>query len=114
MTHVLLHGLSGIGPFEKMLADGFPALEIKDRAVVLRTPKRVSRLLDERGRAVGRIPLGSAAALARRWRVAGCVLASPVSGESAIDADQDGRRTQRKPRWQVAVSSVWLCRAAGR
>ncbi|MGW3540649.1 hypothetical protein [Nocardia niigatensis] len=58
MTHVLLHGLSGIGPFEKMLADGFPALEIKDRAVVLRTPKRVSRLLDERGRAVGRIPLG--------------------------------------------------------
>ncbi|MTE11855.1 AsnC family transcriptional regulator [Nocardia sp. CT2-14] len=58
MTHVLLHGLSGIGPFEKMLADRFPALEIKDRAVVLRTPKRVGWLLDERGRAVGRIPLG--------------------------------------------------------
>ncbi|WP_280236135.1 Lrp/AsnC family transcriptional regulator [Nocardia cyriacigeorgica] len=57
MVHALLPGLTGIEPFEAMLADRFPALEIRDRAVVLHSPKRMGWLLDDRGRATGRIPL---------------------------------------------------------
>ncbi|RPE42321.1 DNA-binding Lrp family transcriptional regulator [Streptomyces sp. Ag109_O5-1] len=55
---VWLPGLAAVAVFESHLADRFPALEIGDRAVVLNSPKRMGRLLDERGRAIGRIPFG--------------------------------------------------------
>ncbi|WP_329124348.1 Lrp/AsnC family transcriptional regulator [Streptomyces sp. NBC_01353] len=55
---VWLHGLDAIDPFEAMLAERFPALEVKDRTVALHTPKRMGRLLDAQGRAIGRVPLG--------------------------------------------------------
>ncbi|MFF2087233.1 Lrp/AsnC family transcriptional regulator [Nocardia sp. NPDC058176] len=57
MVHALLPGLTGIEPFEELLADRFPVLEIRDRAVVLRSPKRMGWLLDESGRAVDRVAL---------------------------------------------------------
>ncbi|MEU9866058.1 Lrp/AsnC family transcriptional regulator [Streptomyces sp. NPDC047971] len=57
---VWLHGLDGIDPFEALLAERFPALEVKDRTVALHTPKRMGRILDARGRAIGRVPLGTA------------------------------------------------------
>ncbi|MDJ0384834.1 Lrp/AsnC family transcriptional regulator [Streptomyces sp. G-G2] len=53
---VLLHGLGGVDPFEAVLADRVPALEIKDRTVTVHTVKRVGWLLDDRGRATGRVP----------------------------------------------------------
>ncbi|WP_254705638.1 Lrp/AsnC family transcriptional regulator [Streptomyces vilmorinianum] len=55
---VWLHGLGAIDPFEALLAERFPALEVKDRTVALHTPKRMGRLLDDHGRAIGRVPLG--------------------------------------------------------
>ncbi|MEU6878721.1 Lrp/AsnC family transcriptional regulator [Streptomyces sp. NPDC046712] len=55
---VWLHGLDAIDPFEALLAERFPALEVKDRTVALHTPKRMGRLLDAQGRAIGRVPLG--------------------------------------------------------
>lgn len=57
-VQVLLHGLGGVDPFEAVLAERFPDLAVKDRAVVLHTPKRMGWLLDQQGRAVGRVPLG--------------------------------------------------------
>ena len=57
LVQVLLYGLPAIDPFEALLADSFPALEIKDRTVTLHTPKRMGWLLDSDGRAVGRVPL---------------------------------------------------------
>ncbi|MFF2959359.1 Lrp/AsnC family transcriptional regulator [Streptomyces sp. NPDC057963] len=54
---VWLHGLNAIGPFETLLAERFPALEVKDRTVALHSPKRMGWLLDTRGRAIRRVPL---------------------------------------------------------
>lgn len=58
LVQVLLHGLHSIDDFESQLAEQFPTLQVKDRTLVLHSPKRVGWLLDERGRAVGRVPLG--------------------------------------------------------
>ncbi|MFF8381461.1 Lrp/AsnC family transcriptional regulator [Streptomyces sp. NPDC015661] len=55
---VWLHGLDAVDPFEALLAERFPALEVRDRTVALHSPKRMSWLLDEHGRATGRVPLG--------------------------------------------------------
>lgn len=55
---VWLHGLDAVDPFEALLADRFPALEVQDRTVSLHSPKRMAWLLDEHGRATGRVPLG--------------------------------------------------------
>ncbi|MFF5924050.1 Lrp/AsnC family transcriptional regulator [Streptomyces flavochromogenes] len=55
---VWLHGLGAVDPFEALLAERFPALEVRDRTVALHSPKRMSWLLDEHGRATGRVPLG--------------------------------------------------------
>ncbi|WP_329557981.1 Lrp/AsnC family transcriptional regulator [Streptomyces uncialis] len=52
-----LHDLNGIGPFENLLADRFPHLEVEDRTVALHSPKRMGRLLDRHGRATQHIPL---------------------------------------------------------
>lgn len=57
MVHALLPGLTGIESFEVLVAERFPALEIRDRAVVLHSPKRMGWLLDHDGRATGRVPL---------------------------------------------------------
>ncbi|MDR3082583.1 MAG: Lrp/AsnC family transcriptional regulator [Streptomyces sp.] len=57
LVQVLLHSLSAIDHFEAQLADSFPALEIKNRTITMHTPKRMGRLLDDHGRAVGRVPL---------------------------------------------------------
>ncbi|MFJ1791823.1 Lrp/AsnC family transcriptional regulator [Kitasatospora griseola] len=57
LVQVLLHSLSDIDQFEAQLAASFPALEIKDRTIVLHTAKRMGWLLDDHGRAVGRVPL---------------------------------------------------------
>ncbi|MEU6626151.1 Lrp/AsnC family transcriptional regulator [Streptomyces litmocidini] len=55
---VWLHGLGAVDPFEAQLAERFPALEVRDRTVALHSPKRMSWLLDEHGRATGRVALG--------------------------------------------------------
>ncbi|MEV0171996.1 Lrp/AsnC family transcriptional regulator [Streptomyces sp. NPDC050803] len=57
LVQVLLPGMEGIHAFETLLGERFPALETRDRTVLLHTPKRMGWLLDERGRAVGRRPL---------------------------------------------------------
>lgn len=56
LVMVWLHGLAGVDSFEAVLADRHPSLEVKDRTVILHSPKRMGRLLDLRGRAVGRVP----------------------------------------------------------
>nr|WP_223183530.1 MULTISPECIES: Lrp/AsnC family transcriptional regulator [unclassified Streptomyces] len=56
-VQVLLHSLSAIESFEAQLAEAFPALEIADRAVTTGARKRMGWLLDDYGRAVGRVPL---------------------------------------------------------
>ncbi|MFJ5832803.1 Lrp/AsnC family transcriptional regulator [Streptomyces sp. NPDC093089] len=55
---VWLHGLGAVDPFEALLAERFPGLVVQDRTVALHTPKRMGWLLDEQGRATGRVPLG--------------------------------------------------------
>ncbi|GEB62216.1 Lrp/AsnC family transcriptional regulator [Streptomyces gardneri] len=55
---VWLHGLGAVDPFEALLAERFPALEVRDRTVSLFSRKRMGWLLDEQGRAEGRVPLG--------------------------------------------------------
>ncbi|MFI9628835.1 hypothetical protein [Streptomyces sp. NPDC052042] len=57
LVQVLLHSLSAIDHFEAQLADSFPALEIRDRTIAMHTPKRMGWLLDDHGRAIGRVPL---------------------------------------------------------
>ncbi|MFF0477753.1 Lrp/AsnC family transcriptional regulator [Streptomyces sp. NPDC004284] len=57
LVMVWLHGLHAVDPFEAVLAERFPPLEIKDRTVVLHSPKRMGWLLDEAGRATRRVPL---------------------------------------------------------
>ncbi|MEU9880881.1 Lrp/AsnC family transcriptional regulator [Streptomyces phaeochromogenes] len=52
-----LHDLNGIGPFERLLTDRFPHLEVKDRTVALHSPKRMGWLLDRHGRATQHVPL---------------------------------------------------------
>ncbi|WP_344333139.1 hypothetical protein [Kitasatospora putterlickiae] len=54
---VWLHGLHAVDPFEAVLAERFPLLEVRDRTVVLRSPKRMGWLLDDAGRATRRVPL---------------------------------------------------------
>lgn len=53
---VWLHGLNAVDPFEALLTDRFPELEVRDRAVVLHAAKHMGRLLDLQGRATGRVP----------------------------------------------------------
>ncbi|MFI1918324.1 Lrp/AsnC family transcriptional regulator [Nocardia sp. NPDC020380] len=57
LVHVLLPGPGGIDPFEELLAEQFPMVEIRDRAIVVRNVKRMGWLLDEQGRAIDRVPL---------------------------------------------------------
>ncbi|MFI5803670.1 Lrp/AsnC family transcriptional regulator [Streptomyces sp. NPDC051561] len=51
-----LHDLNGIGPFESLLTERFPRLEVRDRTVALHSPKRMGWLLDRHGRAVEHVP----------------------------------------------------------
>ncbi|MFF8024504.1 Lrp/AsnC family transcriptional regulator [Streptomyces sp. NPDC007896] len=53
---VWLHGLAAVDPFEALLADRFPDLEVRDRTAVLHSVKHMDRLLDLQGRATGRVP----------------------------------------------------------
>ncbi|MEU5951136.1 AsnC family transcriptional regulator [Streptomyces sp. NPDC047525] len=57
LVMVWLHGLNSISPFEAVLADRFPFLEVKDRTVALHSAKRMGWLLDAEGRATLRVPL---------------------------------------------------------
>ncbi|QIZ00428.1 Lrp/AsnC family transcriptional regulator [Streptomyces sp. S1D4-11] len=52
---VWLHGLA-VDPFEALLADRFPDLEVRDRTAMLHSAKHMDRLLDLQGRATGRVP----------------------------------------------------------
>ncbi|CAM5331601.1 Lrp/AsnC family transcriptional regulator OS=Streptomyces alboniger OX=132473 GN=CP975_32165 PE=4 SV=1 [Streptomyces alboniger] len=52
-----LHDLNGISPFEALLADRFPHLEVHDRAIALHTAKRMGWLLAPDGRARRYVPL---------------------------------------------------------
>ncbi|WP_415950130.1 Lrp/AsnC family transcriptional regulator [Streptomyces sp. KLOTTS4A1] len=52
---VLLHGLGGVDAFEAVLADRFPAVEVRDRTITVHTVKRMGWLLDDKGRATGRV-----------------------------------------------------------
>jgi hypothetical protein len=56
LVTVWLHGLAAVDPFEALLADRFPELEVRDRTVVLHSAKRMDRLLDLQGRATRRVP----------------------------------------------------------
>ncbi|MFE6914066.1 Lrp/AsnC family transcriptional regulator [Streptomyces rubiginosohelvolus] len=58
LVMVWLHGLHAVDPFEALLAERFPHLTVGDRTVALRSPKRMGWLLDDVGRATGRVPLG--------------------------------------------------------
>ncbi|MFG3155003.1 hypothetical protein ACGF7W_23470 [Streptomyces sp. NPDC048219] len=53
---VWLRALSEITSFESRMVRMLPHFRIADRNVVLRTVKRIGRLIDERGRAVGTTP----------------------------------------------------------
>ncbi|MFD4374843.1 Lrp/AsnC family transcriptional regulator [Streptomyces sp. NPDC058486] len=57
LVMVWVHDLDGISTFENHLADRFPHLEVKDRTLTLHCPKRMGRLLDPVGRAIGHVPL---------------------------------------------------------
>ncbi|AJF69002.1 Lrp/AsnC family transcriptional regulator [Streptomyces vietnamensis] len=57
LVMVWLHGLHAIDPFEAVLAERFPLLEVKDRTIGLHSPKRMGWLLDASGRATRRVPL---------------------------------------------------------
>ncbi|MFF6896679.1 Lrp/AsnC family transcriptional regulator [Streptomyces hydrogenans] len=57
LVMVWLRGLHAVDPFEAVLAERFPWLRVNDRTVVLRSRKRMGRLLDPAGRATGLVPL---------------------------------------------------------
>jgi DNA-binding Lrp family transcriptional regulator len=57
-----LHTVEEVHRFELALLDAVPGLVVVDRLVVLRSLKRMGRLLDESGRAVGVVPLAPWAA----------------------------------------------------
>ncbi|MGY0489473.1 Lrp/AsnC family transcriptional regulator [Streptomyces sp. WG-D5] len=57
LVMVWLRDLSGIGPFESLLAERLPQLDVADRTIALHTPKRMGWLLDSRGRATQYVPL---------------------------------------------------------
>ena len=52
-----LHNLEAIHHFETTLGKSVPHVTVADRLVTLRTVKRMGRLLDEDGRAVGAVPM---------------------------------------------------------
>jgi DNA-binding Lrp family transcriptional regulator len=54
-----LHTVEEVHRFELALAEALPELQVVDRLVVLRSLKRMGRLLDESGRAVGVVPMGT-------------------------------------------------------
>ncbi|MCX4393165.1 Lrp/AsnC family transcriptional regulator [Streptomyces sp. NBC_01767] len=56
LVMVWLRGLHAIDPFEAHLAERFPNLKVNDRTVVLHSRKRMGRLLDTTGRAIGHVP----------------------------------------------------------
>ncbi|MFH8259256.1 Lrp/AsnC family transcriptional regulator [Streptomyces roseolus] len=74
LVMVWLRGLHAVDPFETLLAERFPLLRVNDRTVVLRSRKRMGRLLDPAGRATGHVPF----AMPRAWFSA--YGASPVTG----------------------------------
>ncbi|MEU8825225.1 Lrp/AsnC family transcriptional regulator [Streptomyces sp. NPDC048636] len=57
LMKVWMRGLDAVDQFETLLSDRFPALEVKDRTVVFHSAKRMDRLLDVDGRAIGRVPI---------------------------------------------------------
>lgn len=54
---VWLRGTADITAFESLLAERVPDLRVQERTVTLRTAKRMGRVLDRHGRAVGHVPL---------------------------------------------------------
>jgi hypothetical protein len=54
---VWLHTLEAIHAFETTLAKTLPDLTVVDRLITLRTVKRMGRLLDEDGCAIGAVPM---------------------------------------------------------
>jgi DNA-binding Lrp family transcriptional regulator len=52
-----LRDVAAIRSFEDAMARAVPQLSVTDRLVTLRTVKRMGRLLDEQGRAVGAVPM---------------------------------------------------------
>lgn len=54
---VWLRSIGSIHDFETTLAKAVPEIRVVDRLVALRTVKRMGRLLDEDGRAVGAVPM---------------------------------------------------------
>ncbi|MFJ3099006.1 hypothetical protein [Streptomyces hydrogenans] len=57
LVRVWLRGPHAVDPFEAVPAERFPWLRVNDRTVVLRSRKRMGRLLDPTGRATGLVPL---------------------------------------------------------
>ncbi|MDQ8705114.1 AsnC family transcriptional regulator [Streptomyces sp. LHD-70] len=52
---IWLPSMSGASALEALLADRFPALQVRNRSVILETPKRMGHLLDHHGRTRGRL-----------------------------------------------------------
>ena len=57
MMSVWLRSLGDTQRLEQRLARHLPALELTDRAITLRTEKRIGTLLDEAGRRTGAVPI---------------------------------------------------------
>ncbi|MFD0337195.1 hypothetical protein ACFVH0_00610 [Streptomyces sp. NPDC127117] len=70
LVMVWLPGLHAIYPFEAHLAERFPHLKVRDRTGFLHSRKRMGRLLDATGRAIGHVPFSSPQVRARRVRIA--------------------------------------------
>jgi len=52
-----LHDVEALHDFETTLVKAAPTLTVVDRLITLRTVKRMGRLLDEDGRAIGAVPM---------------------------------------------------------
>ncbi|WP_435887876.1 Lrp/AsnC family transcriptional regulator [Streptomyces chartreusis] len=57
LMKVWTRGPDAVDQFEALLADRFPALEVRDRVVVFQSSKRMDRILDVHGRAIDRVPI---------------------------------------------------------
>jgi hypothetical protein len=52
-----LHDVDSLHRLETILVKAVPDLTVVDRLITLRTVKRMGRLLDEEGRAIGAVPM---------------------------------------------------------
>ncbi|MEU6751830.1 Lrp/AsnC family transcriptional regulator [Spirillospora sp. NPDC046719] len=74
MVNVWVHGMHELAAYQARLVSLYPEIEIVDQSVTLKWIKRVGRLLDERGRGIGCVPLDP-----RKTAPSGAVAAGPAA-----------------------------------